>query len=404
MVNKSRLVAVLALNMAQGMPASFFAIGLPALLRESGATLDVVAMSYLVWTPWAFKWLWGASIDSGRSLIGRLGQTIVWLPPLIASCFLLLLPFPPSLAVWPVFAVGITCSFLSATLQMSLSRWIVLTENDERQRAILNSVQVAGMTAGAMTGGALVVFLATWVTWSVAVIAISLLVAATSLPYLLTHQRASVQRETHTTTHAVSARWPGMFAVFDRAGVGRLLVLMLFSDLATGADILLPALLVDVGYDASTVTLLLSTLAMFIIVSSSFVTGAILHVLGADRMLFLLLALKAAVMMLLATRPVEGAPFVAGLAILSMVVTAIMAIAYLQIYMRVALPGAAASDIAILTSIRAIYLMIGAIGGGYLASRASYAEMFWAGALLSLAATVIVMLKPVSARRTGHVS
>ncbi|MGE6785866.1 MFS transporter [Ensifer adhaerens] len=402
MVTKVRLAAVFTLNMAQGMPASFFAIGLPALLRESGATLDVVAMSYLVWAPWALKWLWGSSLDSGRSLLGRIGRDIVWLPPLTAGCFLILLPFPPSLAVWPIFAVGLACSFISATLQMALSRWIVHMEDDERRRALLNSVQVAGMTTGAMIGGSLVVFLSAWLSWAAAIAAVSLLVAAASLPFLLTKrgQGPAANEVTSTTPMGVAS---AVAALLHRPGVVRLLLLMLFSDLATGSDILLPALLVDAGYDATTTTFLLSTLAMVAIVPSSLVTGSVLRAIGTERVFVSLLLAKALVLALLGARPVDEAWVVASLGILSMVITAVVAITYLQIYMRVASIETAASDIAILTSIRAIYLMAGAMGGGFIASHVSYAQLFWTGSVLSLAAAGLALGRIVPARGARQV-
>lgn len=402
MVTKTRLAALLALNMAQGLPASFFAIGLPALLRESGATLDVVAMSYLVWAPWALKWLWGGSLDSGRSLLGRIGRNIGWLPPLTAGCFLILVPFPPSLAVWPIFAVGLACSFIGATLQMALSRWIVRMEGDERQRALLNGVQVAGMTAGAMIGGSLVVFLSAWLSWAVAIAAISLLIAAASLPFLAM-KRIQGPAVDEVASVASMGVVPAVCALFRRPGIARLLLLMLFSDLATGSDILLPALLVDAGYDAATVTFLLSTLAMAVIVPSCLLTGTVLRVLGTERVFVSLLLSKAVVLALLGARPVEGAGAVASLAILSMVITAVAAIAYLQIYMRVASIDTAASDIAILTSIRTVYLMAGAMGGGFIASYVSYAQLFWTGSMLSLVAAGLALGRIVPAPAIGPV-
>lgn len=390
MVARTKIAAVLTLNMAQGMPASFFAIGLPALLRDSGATLDVVAMSYLIWAPWALKWLWGSSLDKGGSFLGKIGQGIVWLPPLIAVCFLLLLPFPPSFATWPLFAAGLICSFLSATLQMSLSRWIVLTEKDEKQRAVLNSVQVIGMTSGAMIGGALVVFLAAWMSWAIAVCSISILISAAALPFLLVEEKSPMDANRHQFDDGCTLL-SSVQLLLRRPGVVHLLVLMLFSDLATGADVLLPAFLIDAGYDATTVTFLLATCAMTIIVVAGLPTGALLRSLGAERVLVILLMTKTILLLVLSLLSLEQKELAAILAVFSVVVTALSAVAYLQLYMRAASSETAASDIAVLTSIRAVYLMTGALGGGYIASRVSYFEMFASAAVLSLVAAVMVL-------------
>ncbi|EKF17552.1 MFS transporter [Nitratireductor pacificus] len=395
MVTGARLVSVFCINMVQGLPASFFAIGLPALLREAGAGLDMVALAYLVWAPWALKWLWGPYLDGGPSFFNAVFGRIAHLPFIMAGVFALLALFPPSASVGPVLAIGVVCSFVGATLQMVLARWIMAVEADDRRRARLNAAQVGGMITGAMTGGTLIVALSDLLSWTVAIAAIVALIAAASLPFLLTQREAASPRiplegEERRSAAGIAG---ALRQFFTRPGVGLLAGLMLMSDVATGVDVLLAAHLVDNGYSAARATFLLNTLALAITVAATFVTARYLERFPVHRVLCALLFMKASIFLLFGSGLVSSAYASAALAIAAVVLASVIAIAYWQIYMRFAAPEQAASDIGIMTSLRTLFLMAGGIGAGQVAGTIGYDGIFWLAAIMAFAASLLAIIQ-----------
>jgi len=389
--------------MVQGMPGSFFGIGLPALLREGGAGLDMVALAYLVWAPWALKWLWGPFLDGRPTLFNAVFGRLLHLPLIMASAFVLLVAFPPSGSAWPIFAVGIVCSFVGSTLQMVLARWIMAVEPDEKRRARLNATQVAGMITGAMVGGTLIVALSNLLSWTLAVLAIGVLIVLASLPFMLTqreHPSATVLAE-HIPIGTASSIKEACRCFFERSGVGLLMVLMLMSDVATGVDVLLIALLVDSGYSAAGATFLLNTLALMITIPATFLTGQLLQRFEARSVLAVLLGSKGTVFLLLGVGVFPIPVVSAALSIAAIVIASAAAIAYWQIYMRFATTEHAASDIGMLTSIRTLFLMIGGIGAGQVSGLLGYSGIFSLAAAMALAAALLAILQGAKERETA---
>lgn len=395
MVAGLRQLSIFCLNMVQGLPASFFAIGLPALLREAGAGLDLVSLAYLMWAPWALKWLWGPLLDQDATLFSALFGRIAYLPATMAGSFLLLIAFPPSSFAWPIFVIGIACSFVGATLQMVLGRWIMAIEPDERGRARLNAMQVAGMITGAMIGGTLVVLLSDLLSWAWAVVSIVVLILLAGLPFLLTQQerigvpgQAGIDGRKEAFSPPVAAR-----SFFLRSGVMLLMALMFMSDIATGVDVLLTAFLVDAGYSAVRATFLLNTLALAITVPVTFLTGQVLQYVSTEKVLGALLIIKAAIFVTLGVGGFSGPALSAGLAVAAVVAASAIAIAYWQIYMRFSSPNHAATDIGFMTSIRVVFLMIGGIGAGQVSGALGYAGIFTIAAALATMAAAFAFLQ-----------
>ena len=400
MVAATRQLSIFCLNMVQGLPASFFAIGLPALLREGGAGLDLVALAYLMWAPWALKWLWGPLLDQGSTFFSMAFGRITYLPVFMATSFLMLIVFPPSVLAWPIFAIGVACSFIGATLQMVLGRWIMTVEHDEGRRARLNAMQVAGMITGAMIGGTLVVLLSEQLSWTWAVTTIAALIVLTSLPFLLTqNERIEVSGEKDigagkvVSTPAGAAR-----SLFLRPGVALLMGLMFMSDISTGVDVLLTAFLVDAGHSAVRATFFLNTLALAITIPVTFLTGQMLQHFATEKVLAALLAIKAAIFLALATGGSSDPLGSVILGIAAVVAASAIAIAYWQIYMRFSSSDHAATDIGLMTSIRIIFLMIGGIGAGQVAGILGYKGIFAIAATMAFIAAVIAFLQRPAAK------
>ena len=70
-------ILIASLYVTQFLPVSFFFMGLPAILRAQGKTLEEIGALYLLGFVWVFKILWAPMID--RLSFGRLGHYRGWL-------------------------------------------------------------------------------------------------------------------------------------------------------------------------------------------------------------------------------------------------------------------------------------------------------------------------------------
>lgn len=73
------LQVVACLYLAQGLPVGLAFQAYPALLRDMGASLDLVALTPLASLPWVAKLLWAAAVENRWN--SRLGRRRSWILP-----------------------------------------------------------------------------------------------------------------------------------------------------------------------------------------------------------------------------------------------------------------------------------------------------------------------------------
>lgn len=364
-LSSPELGAIFSLNLVQGVPAYFFTVALPVLLRDSGASLEVIGMAYVVWLPWALKWLWAPIFDS-RPQIRYL--VLRFTPGLLAAVFLSLIRFAPLGTAAPLLLLAALAACAGASLQIALAAEVI-GRADDGGRAVANTLQVIGMTTGGVLGGAVLLWLASWIGWVPAILSGSALI-------LVLGTAAFLIRPVRTLPGPRVAPWRSLRSI-------RVIGLVLLVGLSAAADGFLGARLLDSGHDAVEVGWYLGAFAMLAMLPAATGAGALLGRVGALATLRSLLLLKAALLVMLTLFPSHPLVSIA-LAVVCFAASASVMTATWQIYMSSVQPTAAASGFALLTSLEAMVLMFGGMAAGQVAARSGYSPIFYAAALAAV--------------------
>lgn len=388
--NRTALIVMAAFSLMQGLPAFFFTLGLPAILRDRGASLDMVAMTYVVWIPLALKWLWAPVFDS--TWFRPFGSRQNWLRGLsilLALAFSAVALFPPEGSAWPLLALSLLCSGLGATIQIVLAAWMI--ENaPPQQRAIANTAGVIAMVLGGILGAGLMLELDARFSWTISVLSVSSLIVALSLPAWFLNWGAAKRADARSGGFRFEpvALWKRFFR---RPNIGWMMFAILCFGATAGADALVPAILVDKGYSPAAAGWLLGTVATATVIPASAVVGAALRrfsVLGVAAAVY---AVKAVVLMALAAAVSLAPHIVAGLSILDFCLSGALTVVIWQLYMNFSSREHSASDYSVTTSFDAAIRFAGALAAGAIGQRLGYPVVFGLAGLAAILSCILCL-------------
>lgn len=236
------LVLIGALYVAQGLPMGFTFEALPVLLRAGGVSLEMIALLPLAGLPWILKLLWAPLVDN--HWIASLGRRRSWILTMqsllvLAMALIALLPLSDAMVPWLVLLV-LLGSLASATQDTATDGLAAETLRGSAL-AWANALQVGGMMAGFMIGGAGLLILSDVLGYQAAVGLIALLLLLASLPAILWKEPAGapedkVERASIRGSFGRRAVWP------------LLLVALCYGTLHSGAMSLSKLMLTDGGW------------------------------------------------------------------------------------------------------------------------------------------------------------
>lgn len=152
---KAHLLILLGLlYFSQGLPMGLAMEALPVLMRQGGASMDMIALVPLAGLPWILKLIWAPLVDN-RWIAAR-GRRKSWILPMqaIVTASLVLLAFVPlsGTGLWLAFGILSTAALASAT-QDTASDGLAAEQLRGSRLAYANALQVGGLMAGFMLGG-----------------------------------------------------------------------------------------------------------------------------------------------------------------------------------------------------------------------------------------------------------
>jgi MFS family permease len=179
--SRYRLLAVL--YGSQFIPLAFLLYGLPAVLRERGATLERIAVLQLLALAWVVKFAWAPLVDryGSRRRLGHYRGWLLGLQALLAGVVLLLIPLDIVDDLPLVLALVGVIALLSATQDIATDATAVRLLAPS-ERGIGNGIQKAGGYFGLIVGGGGVLVLFDRWGWSVA---LAVLAGLTALPLVV---------------------------------------------------------------------------------------------------------------------------------------------------------------------------------------------------------------------------
>ncbi|MEH0824603.1 MULTISPECIES: MFS transporter [unclassified Micromonospora] len=173
-----RLGTLTALYVTQYLGVGFITVGLTAILRDGGTSLDTLALLQFVGLVWPLKFLWAPLLDRYGSR--RRGHYRSWLLVLqggLVLSLLALLPFDrPAGQLGPIVAICAAYVFLSATQDIAVDA-VAVRLLSARGRGAGNGVQVAASYLGNLLGGGACVVVYDRFGWRAAVLLLAGLTA-----------------------------------------------------------------------------------------------------------------------------------------------------------------------------------------------------------------------------------
>lgn len=291
-------ILIASLYVTQFLPVSFFFMGLPAILREQGRTLEEIGALYLLGFVWVFKILWAPLVD--RISFGRLGHYRGWLLTMQAAmiAMLVLIGQIDGLANFPLLVVlGLVLTVFSATQDIATDA-ITCRLLPAELRGLGNSVQVAGGLVGIMLGGGLTLALYPTIGWTGCFLLMAGVLAACFVQILFF-------REPQAPVSASGAGYGRIWRVWARPGMAGWAALMVIVPLGIGMIFaMLSPMLVDVGWSLEAVGFTLNIAGSLVGLLAVFGAGLLIRRFGRKRMLVAAAFAQAAI--ILAILPLAG--------------------------------------------------------------------------------------------------
>lgn len=373
-MSRARTFALLGgLYVSQFLGVGFITVGLVAILRQEGASLQQLSVVQALGLFWALKFVWAPALDRWRvpRLRGHYRSWLLVLQPVVVVAMLLLLGVSPAAGDGSLLAVAGLVVLLSATQDVAADALAVraLAPGD---RGTGNGIQVAGGYLGSILGGGAVLVVYDNAGWSLAILTLAVL---TALPVW----QIVAYREPERPMLPDDARPPGVrdvFTVFRDTGVrGWSLLLMPLLWLGASAPYaLLAPMLVDVGWSLTRIGLVTTALAGSLAIPAAVGAGVLLRRIGRKRALMTYGGLQAvAIMLLLPLARGSGDAVLATSAVcaVSMAYAATSTVIN-TVNMDLARPRTAATDFTVLNSFALAVSLVGGALALVLAGQVGY--------------------------------
>jgi predicted MFS family arabinose efflux permease len=173
-----RLGTLTALYVTQYLGVGFITVGLVAILRDGGTSLETLALLQIVGLVWPVKFLWAPILDRyGSRHRGHYRSWLLALQTGLVLTLAALLPFDrPADRLGPVVAVCLAYVLLSATQDIAVDA-IAVRLLPARARGAGNGIQVAASYLGNLLGGGACVLVYDRYGWRPAILLLTALTA-----------------------------------------------------------------------------------------------------------------------------------------------------------------------------------------------------------------------------------
>ncbi len=219
-----RMVAVLLLSFASGLPFNLTGFTVQAWLASTGLSIKTIGIFSLVALPLNFKFLWAPLLD--RYLPPFLGRRRGWIlifQACLTVCIAVMGFCSPTKELYVLGAITLFLAFLSASQDIVIDAYRVDTI-PASERALAAAATAFGYRTAAMLAGAALVYIAASVGWELAFLAVAGLMAATMLATLWAPEPDAPGHAPRTLADAV---WHPLRALLQQQGMWGFLVLIL---------------------------------------------------------------------------------------------------------------------------------------------------------------------------------
>ncbi len=219
-----RLMAVLLLSFASGLPYNLTGFTVQAWLASEGLDIRTIGIFTLVSLPYLFKFLWAPFLD--RYLPPILGRRRGWILiyQLCLSVAIAVMGFcSPTKELYVLGTIAVLVAILSASQDIVIDAYRV-DAIPVSERGLAAAVQSFGYRTAAMLAGAVLVLVAAHLGWRLAFLMVACLMAATTLGTIWAPEPEVPGQPPRTLADAI---WHPLRALFSQKGAWGFVLLVL---------------------------------------------------------------------------------------------------------------------------------------------------------------------------------
>jgi len=388
------LAAVAGIYISQTVVTAVTTQALPALLRNSGASLQVVGLTALLWVPWGMRFLWAQTVERWRLPHGRLerrSRTLVLAGQWLIAAVLLGLGAASlarqfALSAYAPYLLGglLVAALIAASTDVACDGFTVEQFASE-QRGWGNVAQVGGSYVGAMLGAGGFLLIAAAFGWPQALLAAGLTIVLLSLPLWCLQEPP---RE-HLPEHDHRPRlWDALRRPQIRTG----LLLLVLSSLGVRLTLgMFGPFMLDRGMRLEQLGWLFGSLHLVAGLTGAVLGGVLVRAVPGWRAVWLAAGLQALVLFALTLAATSAS--LATLTWMLGLMFAVLGCVWVALYsalMHLTSPLQAGLDFTVFQSADALLAAAGGVAAGVLAQHLGYPVCFGLAAACSALACLVV--------------
>lgn len=384
------VTAVGGLYVAQSVIGGITWSGLPAVMRDQGASLDNIGLLSLIALPWALKFLWSPAIERFRLPPDGRNNTgwVLFAGGLISILGLMAIGWIGVSLLTPVLVCLTIVAFAASTVDIACDGYAVQNLK-AADHGWGNAAQVGGAYLGSAIGGGLfLVLVAAW-DWRLACWVMAAMLALLGLPFFLT-RKAPVPQETREHV-------PSIMTALRRPEIRRGLVVCAIYVLAMKVSLgMLGPFLIDKGIDLATVGLLNGVSSLILGAAGALVGGVLVRLFGARAVLTGALVPQTAALAFFALYAIQGdwpQPVLMTVAVISS--SAVMAVGFVALYalfMEWSDPRQAGVDFTLFQCMDTLIGIVSGMGAGYVAEYFGFGIFFGGAAVIALTSVPLLLM------------
>lgn len=208
-------ILLITLYFLQGFPSGLLVHAMPALLRASGVSLELIGFLKLLALPWVLRFIWAPYVD--RFYIRKWGAHRSWILIMqglvVVSVFMLMFTDISSLSsldLTLIFSLIFLINLFCATQDIATDA-LAVKLLPTHLRGLGNSVQVSGYKIGLLFGGNAILWGLDLIGWQTSLLFMAIIIVICLIPTLLFNENRTFP-ETALHIKSVSARESFSFA------------------------------------------------------------------------------------------------------------------------------------------------------------------------------------------------
>jgi MFS family permease len=391
LTTSSKLILIGSLYFSQGIPNGFFRHTTPVVFRESGLSLEEIALFYpALYTPWMLKFIWSIFVDRFHS--ERRGKYRSWIIPLQ----ILTAGTMVGLANWQfgssvsIFVLGVALINIFSSMQDVSTDGQAIQILKYGERGWGNAVQVGTFWIGYVVGGGLILILMNSLGWNFLLVAMSIITLLATLPIVYYKKVKNLSMEANSSQKSFSGlldflRQPKILLILALIGSYRMLEGFIRS--------ILPTMFKDWGMELDGIGLTLGIVAPISALGGALIAGLWINRLGRLRALLIFGSLQALTVLgylFLNIESLTSAEWVFPVVIIDHTISGMTTVALFSVMMDWSRKTHGGTDYTCMDCVGVFAMMVGASSSYLIAHYGGYAMSFGFAIPLILISLLVV--------------